>query len=199
MKNVTLKDYISCIESGTRGKGGAIKEGVPSLGAEHLNKNGSVNWDIDKMKYISVDLFNKLKSGIVHENDILIVKDGATTGKVAYVKKMPYSSVAINEHLFLLRTKSDLLPKYLFYYLSSFVGNRKVMSNFRGATVGGIGKDFIEMSIKLIPTKEQQKIVNLLDKVVSLIDLQKQQLKKLDLLVKSRFLFLQLSKLEVLA
>ena len=173
MKEVLLKDYISVIESGTRGKGGATTLGVPSLGAEHLNSDGTVNWDKNKMKYIPVELFENLKSGILHNDDILIVKDGATTGKVAYVEKMPYCNVAINEHVFLLRPKSEILPKYLFYYLTSADGNRKIMSNFRGATVGGIGKNFIEMPINLLSVDVQRKVVNVLDRISYIISLRK--------------------------
>jgi len=188
MKEVLLKDYILAIESGTRGKGGATAFGVPSLGAEHLNADGTISWDKNKMKYIPVELFKNLKSGIVHNNDVLIVKDGATTGKVAYVEKIPYSNVAINEHVFLLRPKSEILPKYLFYYLMSANGNKKIMSNFRGATVGGIGKNFIEMPINLISIDVQQHVVNVLDKISHIITLRKKQLKNFDELVKSRFI-----------
>lgn len=188
MKEVLLKNYILAIESGTRGKGGATAFGVPSLGAEHLNADGTISWDKNKMKYIPVELFKNLKSGIVHNNDVLIVKDGATTGKVAYVEKIPYSNVAINEHVFLLRPKSEILPKYLFYYLMSANGNKKIMSNFRGATVGGIGKNFIEMPINLISIDVQQHVVNVLDKISHIITLRKKQLKNFDELVKSRFI-----------
>ena len=188
MKEVLLKDYISVIESGTRGKGGATAVGVPSLGAEHLNSDGTINWDKNKMKYIPVELFENLKSGIVHNNDVLIVKDGATTGKVAYIEKMPYPDAAINEHVFLLRPKSEILPKYLFYYLTSVDGNKKIMSNFRGATVGGISKSFIEMPINIISIDVQQQVVNVLDKISHIITLRKKQLKIFDELVKSRFI-----------
>lgn len=198
MKEVLLKDYILVIESGTRGKGGATAFGVPSLGAEHLNADGTISWDKNKMKYIPVELFKNLKSGIVHNNDVLIVKDGATTGKVAYVEKIPYSNVAINEHVFLLRPKSEILPKYLFYYLMSANGNKKIMSNFRGATVGGIGKNFIEMPINLISIDVQQHVVNVLDKISHIITLRKKQLKNFDELVKSRNVGeLVISKMEV--
>lgn len=189
MKNkVLLKDYISTIESGTRGKGGASLEGVPSLGAEHLISDGTVNWDINKMKYIPDELFQSLKSGIVKQNDVLIVKDGATTGKTVYVDNLLYNKVAINEHIFLLRPdEKHLLSKYLFYYLHSKEGNRHVMANFRGATIGGITKTFINMPLPLPVISKQKEIISILDNIFSLICLKKRQLSKMDMLVKSRF------------
>lgn len=184
---VKLKNFIEIVENGTRDKGGAVKKGIPSLGAEHLNSNGTINWSIEKMKYISFELFNKMKTGIMKKDDVLIVKDGATTGKVAYVDDIPYNYSAINEHVFLLRPKKELLPKYLFYYLASKEGKQKVLFYFRGATVGGITKDFLNIDIPLTSISEQKKIVNILDKVANLIELRKKQLEKLDIFSKALF------------
>lgn len=184
---VKLKNFIEIVENGTRDKGGAVKKGIPSLGAEHLNSNGTINWSIEKMKYISFELFNKMKTGIMKKDDVLIVKDGATTGKVAYVDDIPYNYSAINEHVFLLRPKKELLPKYLFYYLASKEGKQKVLFYFRGATVGGITKDFLNIDIPLTSISEQKKIANILDKVTNLIELRKKQLEKLDIFSKALF------------
>lgn len=184
---VKLKNFIEIVENGTRDKGGAVKKGIPSLGAEHLNSNGTINWSIEKMKYISFELFNKMKTGIMKKDDVLIVKDGATTGKVAYVDDIPYNYSAINEHVFLLRPKKELLPKYLFYYLASKEGKQKVLFYFRGATVGGITKDFLNIDIPLTSISEQKKIANILDKVTNLIELRKKQLEKLDIFSKTLF------------
>ena len=35
-----FKECIKELESGKRENGGALKEGIPSLGAEHLKENG---------------------------------------------------------------------------------------------------------------------------------------------------------------
>ncbi len=186
MKTDILKNYILCIESGGREKGGALTEGIASIGAEHLQNNGSINWNPEKMKYISQSFYQNLKSGKIRKDDLLIVKDGATTGKVAFVTQLPYEA-AVNEHVFLLRTKPSLYSKFLFYYLSSPSGNRRVMEYYHGATVGGIGKNFINIDVPVLSLDEQRKIVAVLDKVSDLIAKRRQQLDKLDLLVKARF------------
>lgn len=181
-----LKNHIVCIESGSREKGGALTEGIPSLGAEHLQSDGNINWDPKKMKYISPSFFKTLKTGILQEGDVLVVKDGATTGKIAYVSHLP-SCAAINEHIFLLRTKSSLHSKFLFYYLQSSVGNHRIMEYYHGATVGGIGKNIASIKIPLPPTDEQRHIATILDKVSTLIEQRGQQLDKLNEIVKARF------------
>lgn len=186
METDLLKNQIICIESGSRGKGGALTEGIPSVGAEHLQGDGLITWNPNKMKYISPVFFKSLKSGILQKGDVLIVKDGATTGKVAYVSQLP-SCAAINEHVFLLRSKPTLYSKFLFYYLQSPVGNHKVMKYYHGATVGGIGKNIVNLEIPLPPLDEQRRIAAVLDKVSGLIAKRRQQLEMLDELVKARF------------
>ena len=98
-------------------------------------------------KYISEHYFNTLKKGIVKDSCILMVKDGMTTGRVSFVDKemnFPFAKAAINEHLFQLSIdKTKALPKYIFYYLYSQAGQANILKNFRGATVGGISRDFI--------------------------------------------------------
>ena len=43
MEYVNLKDYIETMESGKRPKGGAVNEGIPSLGGEHITSEGKFN------------------------------------------------------------------------------------------------------------------------------------------------------------
>lgn len=57
----------------------------------------------NNLKYIDEQFFADLKKGAIKINDILIVKDGATTGKVSFVgSDFPFEQAAINEHLFAL-------------------------------------------------------------------------------------------------
>ncbi|NGU46130.1 restriction endonuclease [Clostridium perfringens] len=189
MNYVNLKEYIEILESGKRPKGGATDEGVPSLGGEHINSFGGFNLEKNKLRYVPTEYFNKLQKGIVQGNDILIVKDGATTGKVGYVdENFTLKECCINEHLFLLRTRSELNSKYLFYFLYSELGQYQVLKDFRGATVGGISRKFIEMPIYLPSYSEQLRIVEILDNIKALIEKRKSQIEELDLLVKSKFI-----------
>ncbi|WP_368490540.1 hypothetical protein [Clostridium sp. BJN0013] len=47
-KEINLKDYIIALESGKRPKGGAVDNGVPSLGGEHINGWGGFNIEPNK-------------------------------------------------------------------------------------------------------------------------------------------------------
>ncbi|MCC9296225.1 restriction endonuclease subunit S [Clostridium sp. WLY-B-L2] len=188
-KKINLEDYIITLESGKRPKGGAVSNGVPSLGGEHINNFGEFNIKSDKLKYVPRDFYEKMKSGIIKEGDILVVKDGATTGKVAFVDTdFILQEACINEHVFLLRTNKDICGKFLAYYLRSNLGQRKILNNFRGATVGGISKEFINFNMLLPPLEIQKKIVQMLEKAEDALKKKKEAVKLLDELVKSRFI-----------
>ena len=77
--------------------------------------------------------------------------------------------------------------KYLYRYL---LGNIHILQRgFKGAGLQHISKTYIEnLDIPFPNIKEQESIVERLDKVQKLIALQREQLKKLDDLIKSRFI-----------
>ena len=69
---------------------------------------------------MSPDFADGMTKGKITRNDILIVKDGATTGKVSFVdNSFPYNDATINEHVFILRTNKKIIPK--FFILASLV------------------------------------------------------------------------------
>lgn len=161
-----LKEVIESLESGSRPKGGVkhILSGIPSIGAEHLNNNGG--FSLDKIKYIPNDFYNSLKRGLIKQNDILIVKDGATTGKVSLVNhNFPFKVAAVNEHIFILSSNKNLIsPLFLFYFLFSKGGKEQILETFHGMAQGGISSDFINhVDIPLPSLTEQKKIVEKLE------------------------------------
>jgi type I restriction enzyme S subunit len=93
---VKLSEVLKSLESGGRPKGGGTLNtaGIPSLGAEHLNSFGGFNFK--SVKYIPEVYFENLNSGKIESENILIVKDGATTGKVSYVNNdFPFNSASV--------------------------------------------------------------------------------------------------------
>lgn len=82
--------------------------------------------------------------------------------------------------------KGKLLVRYLYYFLDKYV------ETLREQSIGGVIKyiklgNLTEAHIPLPPLDEQRKIAAVLDKVSGLIAKRCQQLDKLDLLIKSRF------------
>ena len=82
--------------------------------------------------------------------------------------------------------KNSCIQKYLWYALSNKV--EELNSKGTGSTFKAINKKILaETEIPLPPLDEQRKIAAVLDKVSSLIAKRRQQLDKLDELVKARF------------
>jgi type I restriction enzyme S subunit len=178
---VTLEEILSTIESGGRPKGGVrnIKEGIPSIGGEHLSNNGG--FDFSNLRYIPKDFFENMKRGKIKKHDVLVVKDGATTGKTSFVSdSFPFKEASVNEHVFILRTNENVsLPKYLFFWMLSPFGQNSVKDNFQGTAQGGINTLFIKNSIIPIPPlSEQHRIVAKIEELFTKLDAGVEALKK---------------------
>ena len=113
-----------------------------------------------------------MRRGKIAIGDVLVVKDGATTGKVSLVRdSFPHKDAVVNEHVFLCRCDKRVDPRYVFWYLSSEEGQREILSDFRGAAQGGISQRFADLvQIPLIPIREQRKIVGEIEKQFPRLD-----------------------------
>jgi len=170
-KIAKLADMLVALESGARPPGGATTDldGIPSLGGEHIGTDGRPK--LDSPKFIPRAFFEDLTQGRIKRGDILVVKDGATTGKVAFVEdEFPFDEAAVNEHVFIVRVNPEfVLPKFAFYWLFSPSGNRQILSDFRGSAQGGISRAFVkQLLIPLPPLSEQRRIVEILDQADAL-------------------------------
>ena len=137
----------------------------------HLNADGSFNFE--KIKYIPAEFFESLNTGRIYPNDIIVVKDGATTGKTSFVdSNFPHKDAAVNEHLFIVRVDRKVAsPKFVFYYLFSSKGQQQILSDFRGATVGGISRNFpLKVTVPIPSLTEQEQIVSELERHLSVAD-----------------------------
>ena len=156
-KNVKrLSELLQLIDSGSRPKGGVanIQSGVLSFGGEHINNQCEV--EINMPRYIPPEFHNLHKRTKTQLNDLLLVKDGATTGKIGIVSDTVHVGQNINEHLFLLRTKGDVNPTYLLNYLNSSFGKLQMQREITGATVTGITRDVVKRIKVILPDLEKQ-------------------------------------------
>ncbi|RKU09924.1 type I restriction endonuclease subunit M [Candidatus Poribacteria bacterium] len=160
---VKLGDEIETIETGNRPKGGVenISSGAWSLGGEHIHPtNGRV--DLSTPKYVSLDFYDGSTRGILQENDILLCKDGALTGKIALLRnELNNEKAMVNEHVFLLRCESQLKQYYIFNFLFSENGQNLLKQNITGSAQGGLNSTNLkEIKIPFPETQIQQKIVD---------------------------------------
>jgi len=166
-----LKWCVSTVESGNREEGGGnqLDDGVLSLGGEHISWSGNII--ITEPRFISEEFYYKLNSGKVQPSDVLLVKDGATIGKCAIVVNLPGTRVAINEHVYLMRANNSILPKFLYYFVISHVGQIQIKLNIQGAAQGGLNSSFSgKVFVPLPPIKLQNEINCFLNKQIEKID-----------------------------
>ena len=164
-----LKYLINSLESGKR-KDFESEDYAFSLGGEHINWNGTLN--LKNKRYISKNFYNSMNKGKIQENDTLLVKDGATIGKTAFVDKLT-QKMAVNEHVFIIRNNHQLIPKLLYYLIASNLGFTQIKLTETGSAQGGISQDILDKVNFAIPNslQEQQQIANYLDKKTSKIDI----------------------------
>ena len=154
-KKCKLEELISNVSTGSRPKGGAQISGIPSIGAEKIEKFGIYNYSSEK--YISEEYFNKLKTGIIKSGDVLLYKDGAYTGKVSMaLNGFPHDKCAANEHVFIINTEDNWAKYYLYFTLYNQENRNKIftMASSKAAQPGLNQSELKALDIKLADKKE---------------------------------------------
>ena len=181
---VTLKDICRKITDGSHNP----PAGIESSHYVMLSSKNIENDDItfDNPRFISKDdFFLENKRTNIEEDDLLLTIVGAI-GRVAIVQKehLPFCvqrSVAV-----LKLNRSKVLPRYAMYYLQS-KKNLLEQESHGVAQKGVYLKQVEHIPFPLISLEKQEKIVQRLDSLQSIIKLKNFQLLKFDQLVKSRF------------
>ena len=148
-------------------------------------KDGQLNFDdlvfVDKKRVHDNQL---LKAG-----DILVCTSSGSkelVGKAAYIKEdLPMTFGAFCKVVRPQKIRSD----YLGHFFNSPNYRKKISDSSAGANINNIRNEHIDELEILLPTADRQEYVAVvLDQLSALISLRKQQLAKLDELVKSRFI-----------
>lgn len=147
-----------------------------ALTGDYIGKNDAVDWITDKA-------IQESAAKIIPENSIM-VGTRVGIGKVA-INAIPMSA---SQDIVSLMNIDDAKwdKKFLCKVISA--RNPYLLSQARGATIKGIKIDTLaKLEIPEIPLNEQRHIAAVLDKVSDLIAKRREQLDKLDELVKARF------------
>jgi type I restriction enzyme S subunit len=188
-QNVPLENTLATFETGKRPKGGASSSGIPSLGGEHITAEHGIK--LVPMKFVPESFYRSMNKGGIRAGDVLIVKDGATTGRIGMIEtNFPFKEAAVNEHLFLLRPNPHLLDaQYLYFYLRSTKGQAEIMSDFRGAAQGGISREIgKKVRVPLLALDEQRRIVEILSRARGILRLRREAERKSAELIPALFL-----------
>ena len=167
-KEATLEDLLENISTGSRPKGGAQSTGIPSVGAEKIEKFGV--YDYSSEKYISEEFYDKLKNGRMKSGDVLLYKDGAYTGKVSMcLNGFPHKKSAVNEHVFILNTKNNRAQNYLYFSLFN-KENKEMLERMASSKAAQPGLNQVELKSLKINICDKETIENFEIKVKPIME-----------------------------
>lgn len=156
--------------------------------------DGELNWITPAELSDDIDIIYKTERKITNKAvtdsslkllpvGTVLLSSRAPIGKVAIVGSPMYCNQGFKN----LICSNSIFNKFLYWFLK---GKKDFLNSLgRGATFKEISKFIVEdIQISLPSLSEQKRIAAILDKATELIALRKQQIGKLDLLVKSRFI-----------
>jgi type I restriction enzyme S subunit len=176
--------------------------GVKLLNVANL-QDGKVDLSTSDRYISEEEAYGKYKHFLVDAGDLIIASSGI---QVSYFeKKMGFiasSQLPLCMNTSTIRFKSldsnRLFIKFFMYYLKTIQFKEQLSKLITGTAQLNFGPSHIkQMCIPLPPLSVQQKIADILERVSVLIEKRKEQIKKLDLLVKSRFVTSDSQKLGV--
>ena len=160
------------------------EDAVAILRANNIQDDGLIFDDLVYVKKSKV-----ANKQYIQRGDIIVCASSGSkslVGKAAVANEnMPISFGAFCK---VIRPKK-LLPSYIGHYFQSPKYRNTISEMAGGANINNIRNEHIdELDIAIVSEDEQEKIITELDATSNLISLRKQQLSKLDELVKSRFI-----------
>ena len=185
---VKIDDAFSMIHNGANIKQGSDDSGYPITRIETI-ANRVV--DRNRMGYAGIKTIAELQDYVLQDGDILMshINSERHLGKVAIYEKQENEIVIHGMNLLCLRPKTEILnSRYAFYYLSSEMFLRQI-PNITKKSVNQASFNITslkELMIPIVSMELQLNIVDILDKLQTLIDKLNYQLIELDKLVKSR-------------
>lgn len=183
MEKYCLEDLCSLITDGTHQTPEYSEYGYIFLSSKDVTTR-KIDWD--NTKRIPENLHEKLSLRLKPQmNDVLLAKNG-TTGVAAIVDREEEFDIYVS--LALLRPKDVVYPRYLWYAVNSPYAKKQFNRGLKGIGVPNLHLSVIKKTqIPLPDYDNQQRIVNILENVDSLIEMEKKQIEIYETLIKSRF------------
>ncbi len=163
-----------------------MEKGIPLFRSQNIHFRGL---RMDDIAYIPETVHETMPNSKVKPQDVLLNITGASIGRCFYVPEN-FGEANVNQHVCIIRPTYQLYYKFLYYCLSSHLGQQQIFSSFTGASREGL--NFREIGCFKIPFPSfelQKRIAKYLDKTCAAIDaaieLKRKQLDTLEALRKS--------------
>jgi type I restriction enzyme S subunit len=147
-------------ENGDRGKNYPNREeyvesGIPWINTGHIQPNGTLSQS--EMNFITQEKYESLRSGKIQQGDLVYCLRGATIGKTALVDPLTVGAVASS--LVIIRPSHLLDSHFLYYFLTSLVGQRLIKLYDNGAAQPNLGARSVAKYIIYLPNFVEQKVI----------------------------------------
>ncbi len=147
-------------ENGDRGKNYPNREeyvelGIPWINTGHIQPDGTLSQS--EMNFITQEKYESLRSGKIQPGDLVYCLRGATIGKTALVDPLTVGAVASS--LVIIRPEEHLNGHFLYYFLTSVVGQRLIKLYDNGAAQPNLGAKSVAKYIIPLPKIAEQKFV----------------------------------------
>ena len=128
-------------------------------------QNGCVNWDT--VPFTSTDEPEKY---LLHNDDIVFARTGATVGKSFLITDLPYASVYAS-YLIRIRLINGISANYIYHFFNSYCYWEQVTDKAVGVGQSNCnGTALRELFIPLPSQAEQNRIVPVADKLLKIVD-----------------------------
>lgn len=165
-----------------------------SLSGIRLIQTGNIGVGVyldkfSRAKYISEETFNKLECTEVFPGDIIISRLPTPVGRACIVPDGLGRTIAAVDCTILRINEKKFLKEYVLLYTETGQYKSQIEKFLAGSTRVRISRKNLEsISIPQKNLETQKNIVSIIYKIKNIVELRKQQLSKLDQLVKSRFI-----------
>ena len=184
-----VEEVFSLIRNGASIKQMDAAEGIPITRIETISDR-----EVNRNRFGYADVFElgKYADYVLQDKDILMshINSEKHLGKVALYQQRPGEVIIHGMNLLVLRPKKEvLLPEYALLFFNSF----DFLDQIKAITKKSVNQASFSISalkqleIKVPALKTQEIVAKRIGKLERLICLRKQQLEKLDELVKARF------------
>jgi len=165
----TLGDQLKLIETGSRPKGGVagIKQGVLSLGAQHIQSAGMIPADL--RTYVPDEFAARMNRGVLDDGDVLVYKDGGKPGNFiphvsAFGSGFPTHEAVINEHVYRVRAADPISQGLLYWLLRSQWMDAEMRKRGTGVAIPGLNRtNFLDLPWPTITAEQVAELNTSLD------------------------------------
>lgn len=158
---------------------------IPILRANNIQEKLVFN----ELVYVNANKISEIQ--LLQGGDIVVCASSGSknlVGKAARFVSSPVAQVSFGAFCKVVRPR-NIDASYLFHFFNSSYYRNTISKIAQGASINNIRNEHLDNLDINVPTPSEQKMIaERLDKVQELIAKQKEQITKLDLLIKSRFL-----------